>query len=418
MTSPAIPFEPVGLDEMEAEEAVAALIDYATQLGASDLFLASDEHDLSVQMRHLGMVRPLARVSSTQGRRMLTHIKVNAAMEIDERRRPLEGRWIRIRGDGTKVDLRINTVPTLFGEDMAIRLLVRDAELQKLESLGMSRAQVAELLAMLNSPSGLLLVTGPTGAGKTTTLYTCLDYLNNGQRKINTIEDPIEYALPGVRQSQVNLRVSIDFPDLLRAVLRQSPDVIMIGEIRDPVTAQTAVRAASSGHLVLATLHAPVAGAAVQSMLAYGVSPYFLANSLRGVVAQRLVRTLCPHCRQQFDVEDVPQMFQEILPLLEEGERPALFAAVGCEACKFEGYNRRTGVFEVMSVGPAVRDGINRSLTAKQLEDIAVREGMLTFRTVSLLKVARGVTNTEEVLRVVPAEFMGGEEEYSPPTHC
>jgi type II secretory ATPase GspE/PulE/Tfp pilus assembly ATPase PilB-like protein len=345
---------------------------------------------------------------------MLTHVKVNAAMEIDERRRPLEGRWIRIRADGTKVDLRINTVPTLFGEDMAIRLLVRDAELQKLESLGMSRVQVAELLAMLNSPSGLLLVTGPTGAGKTTTLYTCLDYLNNGQRKINTIEDPIEYALPGVRQSQVNLRVSIDFPELLRAVLRQSPDVIMIGEIRDPVTAQTAVRAASSGHLVLATLHAPVAGAAVQSMLAYGVSPYFLANSLRGVVAQRLVRTLCPSCRQPFDVADVPQMFQEIVPLLEEGERPALFAAVGCEACKFEGYKRRTGVFEVMSVGPALRDGIMRSLTAKQLEEIAVREGMLTFRTVSLLKVARGVTNTEEVLRVVPAEFMGGEEEYTP----
>src|SRR5262249_28636974 len=185
-------------------------------------------------------------------------------------------------------------------EDVTLRLLQRDTQLLAISQLGLPRHDFNELQGALASPSGMLLVTGPTGSGKTTTLYACLNSLNNGARKINTIEDPIEYAIDGVRQSQVNLKLQVDFPDLLRNVLRQTPDVIMIGEIRDGVTAATAVHAANSGHLVLATLHAPTAAGAIQSMVSLGVHPHFLASSLVGVIAQRLVRTLCPQCKMPF----------------------------------------------------------------------------------------------------------------------
>src|SRR5207237_1310142 len=188
------------------------------------------------------------------------------------------------------------------------------------------------------------------GAGKTTTLYACLNYLNNGQRKINTIEDPIEYALAGVRQSQVNPRLEVDFPELLRSVLRQAPDVIMVGEVRDPVTAETAVRAANSGHLVLATLHAPVAAGAIQSMLSLGVHPHFLSSSLRGVIAQRLIRTLCPKCKTSFDLTDSVHTFDEVRPWLEPGQGQVLYGPVGCAACRMNGYAGRTGVFELLTV--------------------------------------------------------------------
>ena len=216
-------------------------------------------------MRHLGIVRLLTILSPDLGRRCISYIKAMAGMDLAETRRPLDGRWVRQADGASRVDLRISTIPTLYGEDLTLRLLVCQNEAQGLDSLGMSTQNLSDLHWMLSSPSGLILVTGPTGSGKTTTLYACLRHLNDGQRKINTIEDPIEYAVSGLRQSQVNLKADVGFPELLRSILRQTPDIIMIGEIRDPVTAETAVHAASSGQLVLATLHAPIAAGAVQS---------------------------------------------------------------------------------------------------------------------------------------------------------
>ncbi len=284
-------FSPVvDLSALSAEEAAHAVIERAAALQASDLYLDSEEHHVLVAVRHLGVVRKVTQVSLEQGRRMITHLKALAGADIAEKRKPQDGRLVHRLAGGRMLDLRVSSIPTLFGEDIDVRLLDRDTRRLALEELGMTPRESQHVLAMLNNPGGLILVTGPTGAGKTTTLYAFLHYLNDGRRKINTIEDPIEYAMPGVRQSQVILKHGVDFPEMLRGVLRQSPDVIMIGEIRDAVTAQTAVRAANSGHLVLATLHAPVAAAGVQSMLNLGAPP---SLSFDRINAAKFIKDFC-----------------------------------------------------------------------------------------------------------------------------
>ncbi|HYV38590.1 MAG TPA: ATPase, T2SS/T4P/T4SS family, partial [Gemmataceae bacterium] len=239
-----------------------------------------------------------------------------------------------------------------------------------------------------------------------TTLYACLSYLNNGQRKINTIEDPIEYALVRVRQSQVNPAIDLHFAELLRGVLRQAPDVIMIGEIRDPETAATAVRAANSGHLVLATLHAPIAAAAVQSMLSFGVHPHQLASSLLGCVAQRLVRTLDPRTRMGYDVSMVPGMFEEVKHLLSPGEGETIYGPPMDERSTTSGYTGRTGVFEVMPISLVIRGLIMQQQPTPVLRRQAIQEGLIEMRQAALLKVARGETSIEEVFRAIPAEYL------------
>ncbi len=271
----------------------------------------------------------------------------------------------------------------------------------------MTDEQLSAYSAMIESPSGLILITGPTGAGKTSTLYSSLLRIQSaagGTRKINTIEDPVEYAIEGLRQSQVNPLIGLGFADLLRSILRQSLDVIMIGEVRDSETAETAIRAANSGVLVFATLHAPSAPAAVQSMRSLGGHAYFLASSLRGVVAQRLVRTLCPNCRTSFDLSDAPHTFDEVRPMLGGGEGNKLFAASGCPACGMSGYAGRTGLFELMPIGSGIRELIAEGRPAREIREKAVAQGMLEFRQAALLKVARGQTSTEEVFRVIPSE--------------
>ena len=402
-------FRVTDLVKMDAGEAVNALLERAAELRASDLFLLTDERFVTVAVRRLGTLEKLAVVSIEHGRQMASHIKANAEMDISERRRPSDGRWIHSVGE-RKLDLRINCTPTLHGEDMAMRLWDHSTGLLTVDELGMSRQDLNKLLFMLNHPSGLLLVTGPTGTGKTTSLYGCLQYLNDGARKINTLEDPIEYALDGIRQSQVNAKLGLDFSELLRNVLRQAPDVIMIGEIRDEETAMTAVRAANSGHLVLATLHAPTAAGAVHSMLALEAHPYFLSGCLLGVVAQRLVRTLCPNCRAEYDISESPQTFQEIESLLGEGEGKAIYGPGSCEECFHIGYTGRTGLFELMSVNQEIRRLVADSAGSDTIQEAAERNGMMIFRQGALLKVAQGITSTEEILRDVPAEQLGLED--------
>jgi len=260
---------------------------------------------------------------------------------------------------------------------------------------------------LLASPGGLILVTGPAGTGKTTTLYACLQHLNTGGRMINTIEDPVEYAIAGVRQSQVNPKLGVDFADLLRNIVRHAPDVIMIGEIRDEETAETSIRAANSGHLVLATLHAPVAAGAVQSMRALGAKPYFLSSCLLGILAQRLVRVLCPECRVAYDTSEAPQMFEKIRPLLEPGLGSFIYGVGSCDTCRRQGYTGRTGIFELMTFSPPLRQMILNERPTEELEQEAVRHGMVEFHRAALLKVAQGVTTTEEILRELPAEYLG-----------
>ncbi len=393
--------------DLPPDQAVSQLIDHAVFHNASDLLFAHDENHVTVGMRHLGIYRTVTLLTPELGRHCMAHIKASAGIDFTEHRRPLDGRWLHTSPAEQKIDLRINVLPTLYGEDVNLRLLNRQNQFLALENLGLDRPIFNQLLGLLHSPSGLVLVAGPPGAGKTTTLYAALGFLNTGQRKINTIEDPIEYAIPGIRQAQVPPHGEVDFPELLRSVLRQAPDVIMIGEIRDAVTAETAVRAANSGHLVLATLHAPTAAGAIQSLQNLGVPPHFLGTSLRGVVAQRLVRTLCPFCRQTGNLPELPDLFNEVAPWLEEGQGRHLFAALGCSQCHQTGYAARTGVFEVMVASTSLRELILEKQPVRTLHRHACAGGMMDFRRAALLKIARGETTSEEVLRVIPSEFLG-----------
>ncbi len=397
------------VSELEPEDAVARLIEHGAELRVSDVFFVTNETHVAVQVRHLGTVRLMSVLPLELGRRCISHIKAVAGIDITERRRPLDGRWVYEREGGHAIDLRISTLPTLYGEDISLRLLVRDSYLLTLENLGLLRRNFNQLLQMLSSPSGLILVTGPTGSGKTTTLYACLNYLNNGERKINTIEDPVEYALEGIRQSQVHPTFNVGFGDLLRSVLRQAPDIIMIGEIRDPVTAETAVRAANSGHLVMATLHAPVAAGAIESMAALGVHPHFLASCFVGSIAQRLVRTLCPACKQSYDLSESPQTFEDIRPWLEPDEGHQLYGPKGCAECHHLGYVRRTGVFEVLPTSGELRKHILARQPMQVFHARAIEDGMIEFRQSALIKVAQGQTSIEEILRAIPQLYLTAE---------
>jgi type II secretory ATPase GspE/PulE/Tfp pilus assembly ATPase PilB-like protein len=413
------------VSKLPIDQAVSALINRAVRMGASDLFFVTNEQHVAVHVRHLGIMRLLSVVSPETGRRYLAHVKAMAGMDMGgAARRPMDGRWIyecdadesdaapadddetTAAAEEPSVDLRISVIPTLHGEDFAIRLLGRGLHAHRLENLGMTREQLTDYQAMIESPGGLVVLTGPTGSGKTATLYASLMRLNNGRRKINTIEDPVEYAVDGLRQSQVNVQTGLGFAELLRGALRQSPDVVMIGEIRDEETARTAVHAANSGILVFATVHAPAASNAVQSLRSLGVHNHFLGASLRGVVSQRLLRTLCPSCKTTFDVTDAPHTFDAVRPMLGATEGRTLYAARGCPSCTGTGYAGRTGVFEVMTVTRPIRDLVADGAPTRDIRTAAVRGGMLEFRQAALLKVARGETSTEEMFRVIPTEVL------------
>lgn len=394
------------LGGLDVEEAVLRLVAHAVEMPASDVFLSAYENHSRISVRHLGVIRPLVTVSKDDMARYVNHIKAIAGMAVDQRYRPLDGRWVCTIRDSRKIDLRISTIPTVWGENMTIRLLECDAGLLELANLGFDPRTFRNLLGLVTSASGLILMTGPAGAGKTTTLYACLNHLNDGTRKINTIEDPIEYTMPGVDQSEVRAKLGLDFPELLRSVLRQSPDVIMIGEIRDPVTAQTAVLAANSGRLVLATLHAPAAAGAISSMLALGANSHFLASCLLGAVSQRLVRRLCGNCKVAFDISAAPHTFDDIRQWLEPGQGVQIYSATGCDKCHRAGFDGRTGVAEVLRVTKEIRQLIYEKRSAMDLRRKAVEQGMIDLRRAALLKVAQGVTSTEEVVRNIPAEHL------------
>jgi type II secretory ATPase GspE/PulE/Tfp pilus assembly ATPase PilB-like protein len=390
--APIAPPQLIDVTRLQPEAAVEQLIEHAVSIG--------------------GIIRTIAILSVDQGKRCLGHVRAAAGMDVTEKRKPGDGRWIfqpRSTGDiegeiAEPVDLRLNAIPTLHGEDIAIRLLSRGNKIYALDKLGMTGQQLDTYRSMITSPSGLILISGPTGSGKTATLYSSLMQLNDGKRKINTIEDPIEYAIDGLRQSQTNPAIDLSFADLLRGVLRQGPDVIMVGEIRDEETAHTAVRAANSGLLVFATVHAASAAATVQSMRALNAHPRLLSTALLGVVSQRLVRTLCPACRVSFDLSDAPETFEDLRPFLKKDEGNKLFAPVGCDKCGQTGYAAQTGVFEVMKIDRDLRHLIGENASIREIRDAAIERKMLEFRHSAMLKVARGETCTEEVFRVVPCE--------------
>jgi type IV pilus assembly protein PilB len=324
-----------------------------------------------------------------------------AGMDIAEKRIPQDGR-MRMTFEGRTVDFRISTLPAIFGEKVVLRILDRANALTTVDQLGLSAKTKESLLSLSHRPYGMVLVTGPTGSGKTTTLYSLLGEINSIDKNIITLEDPVEYSLPGISQVQVNTKTGLTFAAGLRSILRQDPDVIMVGEIRDPETAQLAVQAALTGHLVFSTLHTNSASGAVARLTDMKIENFLLTSSLAGVVAQRLVRKLCPNCRRPY------RLSNEMAEKLGISERSGdeFYRAVGCNMCRQLGYQGRIAVHEVITVGPRLRECINRGHASEDdIEATAVEEGMIIIKKDGVNKALEGLTTLEEVMKAV---LMGG----------
>ena len=368
----------------------------ALRVSASDVFLTFREDSVEIAIRTMGFVRSLGKINRELGARLMSHIKATADMDVTRSFAPQDGRsYVRLSSGGG-IDLRLATLPTLYGEDLTIRILDR-RRLISLEEIGFHPTNFSRLHSIINRPGGLVLVTGPTGMGKTTTLYAVLKHLNDGTRKIHTIEDPIEFTLEGIHQSQVNIRRGVDFPDLLRGILRQSPDIIMVGEIRDTITADIVVRAANSGQLVFATSHARTTVEACEAMLVLGVQPQFLASGLLGVVTQRLIRKLCPHCKMPLQPDEVFDV--------QTSHNEKMYIPAGCPECHHSGYAGRIAVGEVLRVTREVERMIRSGASMYQIHKRAVEEGMIDLRADAQQKLDMGITSPDEILRAIPGNF-------------
>ncbi len=347
-----------------------ALLTQAARDGASDIHIEPYERQSSVRFRVDGTLREVVQPNRALHAALISRLKIMAELDIAEKRLPQDGR-ISLRIGTRAVDVRVSTLPSAHGERAVLRLLDKSESKLSLESVGMTGETLRRFLHLLAQPHGIILVTGPTGSGKTTTLYAGLSRLDAGASNIMTVEDPIEYELPGVGQTQVNAKIDLDFAKALRAILRQDPDVIMIGEIRDYETAQIAIQASLTGHLVLATLHTNDAASAVNRLIDMGVEPFLLSSSLLGVLAQRLVRKLCIHCK-----------------------------GPGCDHCGHTGYQGRTGVFELMVADDAIRAQIHNRAAEADIRNAALASGMTLMRDDGERLVREGVTSREELVRV------------------
>lgn len=377
-------------------KAISGAIEDACAVSASDIHFEPTETDLRVRFRIDGALRDVAPISYAQKNAAISRLKILAKLDIAESRLPQDGR-AKLAVRGRDVDLRISTAPTLFGESVVVRILDRHAVTLDLSALGFDTKNRIALESALAAPNGLVFVSGPTGSGKTTTLYAALMTINAPSKKVFTVEDPVEYRLKGVNQVQVNPKIGLTFASALRSLLRQDPDIMMVGEIRDPETAQIAVQAALTGHLVLATIHTNSAAATVTRLLDMGVEDYLIASCAGAFIAQRLVGVLCAQCAVR---GPAPKALFERFGLA-TSDFPTTGKAVGCSACRLTGYAGRTTINEVIHVSREIADAIGRRASAAEIEKLAMTQGMHTMAQDGLLKAASGVTSVEEVLRAV-----------------
>jgi general secretion pathway protein E len=396
--------------DLTAEQQVgeeAAIIRFVNQLlleaakmGASDIHIEPYEKDLKIRCRVDGILRdePVPDKIKHLEAAIVSRIKIMARMDIAEKRLPQDGQ-IRLSVLGRSIDVRVSLLPTIYGQGLALRLLDRQIAFRRMDSLGMPEDYLSLYRKVLQLSHGVILVTGPTGSGKTTTLYASLNEINRNDRKMITVEDPVEYQLDGISQIQVKPGIGLSFANLLRNILRHDPDIIMVGEIRDPDTARIAVSAAMTGHLVFSTLHTNDAPSASVRLLEMGLEPYLVSSSLEAVMAQRLVRILCPQCREKMHMGHV----------LSSEERKYLkgqviYRSKGCSECHHNGYQGRTAIFEMFTVDDAIRQLILERADASMIRQEAMRKGMRTLLQSGFEKVSRGLTSLEEVYRVAREE--------------
>ena len=376
---------------------VNAIIGRVIDLRASDIHLEPFDDGLHVRYRVDGVIHPGEIVPPRLSAAVGSRVKLLAHLDIAERRLPQDGR-IKTRVKGRELDLRVSTVPTVHGESVVMRVLDRASVRLNLEKMGFERDTLERFNELLARAHGILLVTGPTGSGKTTTLYAALSKIDASEQKIITVEDPVEYQLDGINQIQVHPQINLTFANALRSILRQDPDIIMIGEMRDSETAQIAVQSALTGHLVLSTLHTNTAAGAVIRMKDMGVEGYLITSAVNGVLSQRLVRTLCEHCKQTYEPG---QEVRERTGLARfAGAGLPLYRAVGCEHCRGSGYRGRTGIHELLVLDEPLRRAIIAGEDANRLNAIAAKAGMLSLYEDGLRKVAAGITTLDEIARV------------------
>jgi type II secretory ATPase GspE/PulE/Tfp pilus assembly ATPase PilB-like protein len=388
--------------EMAADEApvvqlVNALLAEAIMKNASDVHLESHREVMIVRFRIDGLLRDIKTVPKDLATAVISRIKVSAGMDIAEHRRPQDGR-IRFALNGMEVDMRVNTLAVQYGESCVLRLLRSGSTSVGLEQLGLHAESSRRLLRMTHAPNGIILVTGPTGSGKTTTLYSCLREINSRERKILTIEDPIEYPMPGINQTQVSHKAGLSFAVALRAMMRQDPDVILLGEIRDKETLESAMHASLTGHLVFSTIHTNSTAKTITRLKEMGAPGYLISSTVCGIVAQRLIRKICDHCKTpyQASIEEL-----KTLGFHDTSNAITLHKGAGCSACEYTGYQGRIGIYEIMDLSRSVQDLIDNDVSSIAIEDQAIKEGMITLAMDGEHKIAAGLTTVDEVNRVL-----------------
>jgi general secretion pathway protein E len=379
--------------------AVNDLLERAVELRASDIHIEPFRTGLVVRMRVDGMLRAVPAPANAPPQAVISRIKILASLNIAERRLPQDGA-ARARVGRSEIDIRVATMPTQYGESAVIRLLPRDRGLLDLSKVGLGNRDQSSLRRLLALPHGLIVITGPTGSGKTTTLATMLGILNEPTRKILTIEDPVEYEIPGINQSQVKPSIGLTFATAMRAFVRQDPDVIMVGEIRDAETANIAVHAALTGHLVLTTLHTETAAAAVPRLLDLGVEGFLLQSTLRAVVAQRLVRVICDGCKRSHSLTERDLAADPRYRVLGFLAGETVYQADGCERCGGSGYRGRAGIFELLEMTEEVRPFVGAKSDSSAIDKVAIRSGMTTMIDDAVSKCRSGMTTVSEILRV------------------
>ena len=390
------------VDEAPVVKLANNIIRDGVKVSSSDIHIEPMEEEIRIRYRIDGILYTEMNVPKDIHAALVSRMKIMADLDIAERRIPQDGR-IQIIVDDKKIDLRVSTLPTVKGEKIVLRILDKNNLMLDLNQLGFSSEHKIMFKEMINQPHGMVLITGPTGSGKTTTLYSALSTLDNSDENIITVEDPVEYRLEGINQVQTNTKAGLTFAAGLRSILRQDPDIIMIGEIRDKETAEMAVHSALTGHLVFSTLHTNHAAGALTRLMDMGVEPFLVASSVSGVMAQRLVRTICPECKIK---ESDPLVDPEIEDYLGAGKDSIeLYKGVGCRECNNTGYNGRSAIHEILRITPKIKEMVVNGASAEKIEEVARKEGMDTLESAGLLKVSEGLTTLEETKRVTKVQL-------------
>jgi type IV pilus assembly protein PilB len=390
-----------GADEAPIVKLVNSLIFDAVRKGASDIHMEPYEKSLRVRFRIDGVLQEMMSPPFKFKAAIISRLKIMAELDIAERRVPQDGR-IKIKVQGRTIDLRVSSLPTIFGEKIVMRILDKGNLNIDLEKLGFEAGAMKEFVSAIANPYGMVLVTGPTGSGKTTTLYSALSRVNTPEVNVMTAEDPVEYNLDGINQVLVHEDVGLSFAAALRAFLRQDPNIIMVGEIRDLETASIAVKAALTGHLVLSTLHTNDAPSAIGRLVDMGIEPFLVCSSVNLVLAQRLVRRVCANCKRLITLKD--EVLRELQLTPEDAATGTFYLGAGCVDCSNTGYRGRQGVYEVMPLTPRLRELVLERASANEIKKVAIEEGMLTLRRDGLMKLRKGLTTTEEILKETAAD--------------